>query len=116
MGSGPTDRGVQRCRTPVRRPSATSSTSRSTSRNGRRRSMEGRRVCWPEHGRAELQGFEPRAPGPGEVLIESEVSLISPGTERAVFLGLPNAEGGFPSYPGYSNVGRVAALGGGVEG
>jgi L-iditol 2-dehydrogenase len=73
--------------------------------------MDGMRVCWPEHGRAELQAFTPPSPKPGEVLIRTEVTLISPGTERAFFLGLPNAQARFPYYPGYSNVGRVVALG-----
>jgi L-iditol 2-dehydrogenase len=73
--------------------------------------MDGMRVCWPEQGRAELREFTPPSPRPGEVLIRTEVTLISPGTERAFFLGLPNAQGNFPSYPGYSNVGRVIALG-----
>jgi L-iditol 2-dehydrogenase len=73
--------------------------------------MDGMRVCWPEHGRAELQEFTPPSPKPGEVLIRTEVTLISPGTERAFFLGLPNAQARFPYYPGYSNVGRVVALG-----
>jgi 2-desacetyl-2-hydroxyethyl bacteriochlorophyllide A dehydrogenase len=50
-------------------------------------------------------------PKPGEVLIRTEVTLISPGTERAFFLGLPNAETRFPSYPGYSSIGKVTALG-----
>jgi 2-desacetyl-2-hydroxyethyl bacteriochlorophyllide A dehydrogenase len=78
--------------------------------------MEASRVCWPEQGRAVVEPFTPRAPGPGEVLVETEVSLISPGTERAFFLGLPNAQRqSFPSYPGYCNIGRVAALGDGVE-
>src|ERR1043166_3491160 len=76
--------------------------------------MESMRVCWPDHGRAELASFTLPDPRPGEVLIETEVTLISPGTERAFFLGLPNAEGRFPSYPGYSSVGRVAALGEGT--
>jgi L-iditol 2-dehydrogenase len=74
--------------------------------------MESLRVCWPDHGRAELAPFTLSDPKPGEVLIETEVTLISPGTERAFFLGLPNAEGRFPSYPGYSSVGRVTAIGG----
>jgi L-iditol 2-dehydrogenase len=73
--------------------------------------MDGMRVCWTEHGRAELQEFTPPPPKPGEVLIRTEVTLISPGTERAFFLGLPNAQARFPYYPGYSNVGRVIALG-----
>src|SRR4051794_32940394 len=76
--------------------------------------MESMRVCWPDHGRAELTSFTLPDPKPGELLIETEVTLISPGTERAFFLGLPNAETKFPSYPGYSSVGRVAALGEGT--
>jgi 2-desacetyl-2-hydroxyethyl bacteriochlorophyllide A dehydrogenase len=77
--------------------------------------MQGRRVCWPEVGKATLETFEVREPAAGEVLIESERTLISPGTERAFFLGLPNAQGRFPGYPGYSQVGRVIARGAGVE-
>lgn len=76
--------------------------------------MRGMRVCWPEPGRAMLEPFTVAEPGPGEVLIESEVTLISPGTERAFFLELPNARAKFPSYPGYSQVGRVIAVGEGV--
>jgi L-iditol 2-dehydrogenase len=76
--------------------------------------MEATRVCWPEAGRAVLETFTLREPGPGEVAVETEVTLISPGTERATFLGLPNTPGRFPSYPGYSSVGRVTALGEGV--
>jgi L-iditol 2-dehydrogenase len=78
--------------------------------------MEGRRVVWVERGRAELETFAVPEPKPGQVLIESEVTLISPGTERAFFLSLPNAQGRFPGTPGYCCAGRVAALGEGVEG
>lgn len=77
--------------------------------------MEGTRVCWPETGKAVLERFTPPEPGPGEVLIETECSLISPGTERAFFLALPNTPGRYPSYPGYCNIGRVVAVGAGVE-
>jgi 2-desacetyl-2-hydroxyethyl bacteriochlorophyllide A dehydrogenase len=72
---------------------------------------EGTRVCWPEQGRAELAPFTVPDPKPDEVLIRTEVTIISPGTERAFFLGLPNAETRFPYYPGYSSVGRVIAHG-----
>lgn len=78
--------------------------------------VEGMRVCWPERGQAELRALTLPPPKRGEVLIESEVTLISPGTERAFFLGLPNAQATFPYYPGYSNVGQVVAVGEGVEG
>ncbi len=74
------------------------------------------RVCWPERGAATIEQFSPAGPHPGEVAIRTELTLISPGTERAFFLGLPNAETRYPSYPGYCNVGRIAALGDGVEG
>src|SRR3712207_5790835 len=53
-------------------------------------SMEGMRVCWPEKGQASVEAFSVPQPSAGEVLIQTEVSLISPGTERAFFLGLPN--------------------------
>lgn len=77
--------------------------------------MEGMRVCWPEMGRATVEAFTVRTPGPGEVLIRTDASLISPGTERAFFLGLPNAQRNYPAYPGYCNLGTVAEVGEGVE-
>src|SRR5437762_3723835 len=77
--------------------------------------MEGRRVCWPDEGRAVVEPFAPREARAGEVLIETEMTLISPGTERAFFLGLPNASRRFPYYPGYSNIGRVVRPGEGVQ-
>ncbi len=51
-----------------------------------------------------------------EVLIATESTLISPGTERAFLLSLPNARGGYPSRPGYSNIGKVVAVGKKVSG
>ncbi len=77
--------------------------------------LEGTRVCWPEPGRIILEPFTLPEPEPGQVIVQTEVTLISPGTERAFFLGLPNAQHGYPYYPGYSNIGRVIALGEGVE-
>jgi 2-desacetyl-2-hydroxyethyl bacteriochlorophyllide A dehydrogenase len=50
------------------------------------------------------------------LLIRSQRTLISPGTERAFFLGLPNTPGQYPHYPGYSNIGQVVAVGDGVTG
>lgn len=54
--------------------------------------------------------------GHGQLLIETTHSLVSPGTERAFFMGLPNTNASYPLYPGYSNIGRVLALGEGVTG
>jgi len=68
----------------------------------------------------EVREQETPAPGPGEVLLETLVSLVSTGTESFCFRG--EFEPGtswagwvkYPFYPGYSNVGRVIALGEGV--
>lgn len=62
-----------------------------------------------------LQPFEVRPPGAGEVLLENEYTVVSAGTERANLLNLPNTSGGFPYRPGYCGLGRVIAVGEGVE-
>ena len=49
-----------------------------------------------------------------EVLIETSKTLISPGTERALLLGLPGLRVEYPTAPGYSLVGRVAQIGSAV--
>ena len=59
----------------------------------------------------EIESFEPRPPGHGEVLVATEATLISAGTELAML-----AEEHGPFCPGYSNVGRIVALGKDVEG
>ncbi|MEV4581571.1 zinc-binding alcohol dehydrogenase [Nonomuraea jabiensis] len=58
-------------------------------------------------------------PKPGEILIESAYSLVSPGTERELLASdeIHAVVGiAFPLVPGYSVAGRVAALGAGVTG
>lgn len=67
----------------------------------------------------------PVAAGPGEdeVLIRTEYSLISPGTELALYTGThvgigdpANRWAKFPFYPGYSIAGRIEAVGERVRG
>lgn len=48
---------------------------------------------------------------PEEICIRTQTSLISPGTERAFFLGLPNTTQTYPQFTGYNNVGEVLAVG-----
>ena len=72
-------------------------------------------VVWPAAGQAALEEFEVADPGPGELLLRAEYSLISPGTERAFFLGLPNTAQTYPQRPGYAFIGTVAAAGPGVD-
>ncbi|HEX5414228.1 MAG TPA: zinc-binding alcohol dehydrogenase [Chloroflexota bacterium] len=77
--------------------------------------MRGLRVVIPEVGRAEVEEFEVSAIGAQKVLIRTEVSLISAGTELTGYL---NSRGTstYPIYPGYSNVGIVETVGVGVVG
>ncbi|MGC4190523.1 MAG: zinc-binding alcohol dehydrogenase [Thermomicrobiales bacterium] len=52
---------------------------------------------------------------PTEILVETEASLISQGTEGAAFQGLRmpgGAEQRYPQTPGYANISRVVAVGG----
>jgi 2-desacetyl-2-hydroxyethyl bacteriochlorophyllide A dehydrogenase len=79
-------------------------------------------------GRVECREVALRAPGPGEVEVRALYSAISTGTETMIYAGrfprdaaldasIPALQGGF-AYPfayGYTLVGRVHALGEGVD-
>lgn len=77
----------------------------------------GERIVFTSRGNVALQEFSVPRPGPEEVLVRTLVSVVSPGTERALLFAEPNtstAAAGFPFYPGYSSVGRVLAVGAAV--
>jgi 2-desacetyl-2-hydroxyethyl bacteriochlorophyllide A dehydrogenase len=78
--------------------------------------MTSYRATVVQAGVIEMQVFEPSAPKAGEVLLRTRASLISPGTERAFFLALPNTNAAYPLYPGYSNISEVVDVGPGVTG
>ena len=73
--------------------------------------MKAQRVVWPDRAKVDVETFALPPIGNDEVLVATECTLISPGTERAFLLGLPNAQGKYPSRPGYSNIGRVIEVG-----
>ena len=81
-----------------------------------RRIVNGARVTFPTVGAASLERFYSLGPGPGEVLVRNHRSLVSPGTERAIFMDAANAGGRFPMTPGYSAVGQILAVGPQVRG
>ncbi|GAA3216418.1 Gfo/Idh/MocA family oxidoreductase [Dactylosporangium siamense] len=60
-----------------------------------------RAVTWPAPGVVEVIDSPEPVPGPGEAMVDIAVSVLSPGTERARFLGLPTAVVPFPHSPGY---------------
>jgi 2-desacetyl-2-hydroxyethyl bacteriochlorophyllide A dehydrogenase len=61
--------------------------------------------------KVELAATEVRSPGPGEVLIETEYSLISPGTELRCLAGKEPGQSPFPFIPGYALAGRIIEVG-----
>lgn len=73
--------------------------------------MKAQRVVWPSRAKVEVETFALPPMGDDEVLVATACTLISPGTERAFLLGLPNAQGRYPSRPGYSNIGTVIEVG-----
>ena len=75
------------------------------------RVFAGSAVVWPASGRARLVPIEAPFPGPDEVAVEILASCVSPGTERAHYLRLPNARPELPFTPGYSAAGRALAVG-----
>ncbi len=77
--------------------------------------MTGHYIVFESIGRAVLKPFDVPQPKAGEVLLENEYTVVSAGTERANLLNLPNTSGGFPYHPGYCGIGRVIAVGDGVE-
>ncbi len=51
-----------------------------------------------------------------QVLVRTEYTVVSGGTERAVLMQMPNAPSGFPCRLGYCGIGRVLAVGESVTG
>jgi len=75
----------------------------------RKRVVGGRRICFEGIEDVVIQKWIGLGPGPGEVLLETIATAVSPGTESGYFLDLPNFSQPRPYVPGYSGVGRVVA-------
>lgn len=80
----------------------------------RRGVRRGVHIVWHSSGWVRLEPVEVLAPGPGEVLVRTSASAVSPGTERAHYNRLPNTQVAYPYTPGYSGVGTVLEVGRGV--
>ena len=81
-----------------------------------------RKIIFPEINRATLVTEEiPDEPAPGQVLIRTAYTTVSPGTERANITGNPNTAGprppqvSFPRVCGYASAGHVVKIGEGVQ-
>ena len=69
--------------------------------------MNPRRVVVPSKNEIIVEPFDLPALGPGQVLLETQASAISPGTEMAFLQHKPNTTGEYPFYPGYSACSRI---------
>lgn len=73
--------------------------------------MRSYRVVWTEPSVVKLEEWEVPKVADKQVLVKTHFTLISPGTERAFLLHLPNTPATFPQYPGYCAVGHVLGVG-----
>jgi len=72
---------------------------------------QGKRIVFEEKGQVAIEDFDIKQPESDQLLISTVSTLISPGTETAFLMALPNTSGVFPQYPGYSNAGVVVSVG-----
>lgn len=79
------------------------------------RRMQSVRVIWTKPAKVVMEEWEVPEVADKQVLIKTRFTLISPGTERAFLLHLPNTPATFPQYPGYCAVGHVLEVGGQVQ-
>lgn len=78
--------------------------------------MKYKQIIFTEKHKAEFVEVDKRPIKPHEVLVETIISTISCGTERANYTGDPTvsingAAVGFPRYPGYNSAGIVREVG-----
>ena len=66
--------------------------------------MKTRAVVFPEANRFEVADLTPVSPGPGDIVVRTLVTAISPGTERWVLRG-KHVGTQFPCVPGYHRIG-----------
>ncbi len=80
--------------------------------------MKTTRIVMPEPFKVQVETVDLKEPGPTQVLIQTEASAVSSGTELAVYTGVhqwlndpTRTWPRFPFVPGYSAVGRIVAMG-----
>ena len=77
--------------------------------------MKSKQIFFTDIHKAELLEVDVSELKADEVLTETEYTVISGGTERAVLMGMPNTQGkGFPKTGGYCGIGRVIQTGAAV--
>lgn len=77
--------------------------------------MKSIQICFISPKVAELIEKDLPALSSNDVLVQTEYTVISAGTERANLLGMPNTSGSFPIALGYCGVGHVREIGSEVK-
>lgn len=83
--------------------------------------MQVKQIIFPRPNCAELITEEAKTLAPNQVMVRTEVSTVSPGTERANIIGDPNVAGRnapdatFPRSSGYNSAGVVVEVGEAVQ-
>ena len=79
--------------------------------------MQNPAIFFTAPGKAELCDAGIRTPNDGEILVRTEFTAVSAGTEYACLVGMPNtsARQNFPVRLGYSGVSIVEETGAGVK-
>ena len=72
-------------------------------------------IVAPEKGKVCMVDVPVFDPGENEVQVKMASTMISPGTERAHILALPNSNQNFPYVPGYCCAGYVEKVGSAVK-
>lgn len=86
--------------------------------------MKGKRIVVPGYRQVNLEDFaiDENSLGAYDVLVKLQASLISPGTELAIYTGIdpgtrtPGAWCEYPFHPGYAGVGEIVACGNAARG
>jgi 2-desacetyl-2-hydroxyethyl bacteriochlorophyllide A dehydrogenase len=78
-------------------------------------SIAGQRIVFHGPDDVMVEAVQIAQPGEHEVVVQTTHSLVSAGTELTNLQGELSVFRGYPVYPGYSNVGVVAATGSGVS-
>jgi 3-hydroxyethyl bacteriochlorophyllide a dehydrogenase len=75
---------------------------------------QARAIVFPEPHKVKIEHYDLPAIQPDEILIETEYSGVSQGTEMWAFEGV-RPELKFPTVPGYQSIGKVSQVGGNVR-
>lgn len=75
-----------------------------------------RAIVFPAPGEIELRDLVAADPTPEQVVVETILTTVSPGTELRILAGALESKDRFPVIPGYCGIGRITEVGSKVSG